>query len=216
MEPIRILIADDHPVFRFGLRALLASEPDLEVVGEVASGEQAIAQTEALQPDVVLMDVNMPETNGIEATRAIGRTSPRVAVLALTMLEDDETVFQAMRAGARGYLLKGAGGTETLHAIRTVAGGGAIFSPAVAERVLRAFTSPPAAGRAMAQPFPELTERERDVLQLIAHGLTNAAIAERLTLGPKTVRNYVSNVLAKLQVADRTEAALRAREAGLQ
>ena len=212
MEPLRIMIADDHPVFRFGLRALLQAEDGLAVVGEAPTGEEAIALATALQPDVVLMDINMPDVNGIEATRRILDLSPGIGVLIITMFEDDTSVFAAMRAGARGYLLKGAAGEETVRAIRAVADGEAIFSPSVARRVIQYFQAPPVS---QPQIFPELTDREREVLDVIAQGLTNAAIAERLTLSPKTVRNHVSNIFGKLQVAGRAEAIIRARDAGL-
>jgi DNA-binding NarL/FixJ family response regulator len=212
VETIRILIADDHPVFRFGLRALLQAEPGLEVTGEATSGEEAVALAERLGPDVVLMDLNMPGCNGIEATRRILQAQPRVGILVITMFDDD-SIFAAMQAGARGYLLKGAEGDDTLRAIRSVANGEAIFSPSVAQRLMRYFSAPPAS--APAQAFPELTERERDVLGLIAKGLSNPAIAERLVLSPKTIRNLVSSIFSKLQVADRAEAIIRARDAGL-
>ena len=212
MEPIRILVADDHPVFRFGLRALLAAEPDFVVVGEATTGEEALALAESLQPDVILMDVNMPDLNGIEATRRALEVSPTIGVLIITMFEDDASVFAAMRAGARGYLLKGAAGEETIRAIRSVSEGEAIFSPSVAKRLIHYFSAPPVE---QAPLFPELTEREREVLQLIAQGYTNAAIAEKLTLSPKTVRNHVSNIFGKLQVAGRAEAIIRARDAGM-
>ncbi len=209
---IRILIADDHPVFRFGLRVLLQGEPDMEVVGEATTGREAVDMARELQPDVVLMDLNMPELNGIEATRSIRSVNPDIAVLVITMFDDD-TVFVAMRAGARGYLLKGAEGEETLRAVRAVASGEAIFSPAIADRMIRYFAHAPVQPSQIA--FPELTEREREVLTLIAQGLTNRAIADRLVLSEKTVRNHVSNIFAKLQVADRAEAIIRARNAGL-
>jgi DNA-binding NarL/FixJ family response regulator len=212
MEPIRVLIADDHPVFRFGLKALLGATPDLEVAGEAADGLQAVALAAALQPDVVVMDLNMPALHGLEATRRILQTSPHIAVLVVTMFDDD-SVFAAMQAGARGYLLKGAEPEATLAAIRTVAGGEAIFSPTVARRVMEYFTR--RQPNTPAQIFPELTDRERELLGLLSQGLTNAAIAERLTLSPKTVRNHVSNIFSKLQVADRVAAVIRAREAGL-
>ena len=209
---IRVLIADDHPVFRYGMRAILAAEPGTELVGEATSGEEAVELTEGLDPDVILMDLNMPGVNGIEATRRILEKNPRMGILMLTMFEDDDSVFAAMRAGARGYLLKGADGVETIRAIRAVAGGEAIFGPTIARRLTQYFAPPRRDSRAL-QPFPELTERERDILALIAQGYTNAA--DRLYLSPKTVRNYVSSIFAKLQVADRAQAIIRAREAGL-
>lgn len=212
MELLRIMIADDHPVFRFGLRALLQAEDGLTVVGEATTGEEAIALATTLRPDVVLMDINMPGVNGIEATRRILDVSPDIGVLIITMFEDDASVFAAMRSGARGYLLKGAAGEETIRAIRAVSEGEAIFSPSVARRVIQYFQAPPIS---QPQAFPELTDREREVLQLIAQGLTNAAIAERLTISPKTARNHVSNIFSKLQVAGRAEAIIRARDAGL-
>jgi DNA-binding NarL/FixJ family response regulator len=217
MTPVRLLVADDHPVFRFGLRALVQAEAELELVGEAATGREAIALAEQLRPDVILLDLNMPGLNGIEVARQLQGLGLPLGILVLTMLEDDDSIFAAMRAGARGYVLKGAGREETLQAIRTVAAGGAIFSPGVAERLLRYFASsqPGLAGTARPEPFPELSEREGEVLELIAAGLTNAAIAERLSLSLKTVRNHVSAVLGKLQVVTRTEAIVRAREAGL-
>ena len=212
-EPIRILIADDHPIFRFGMRTLLTALPDFTVVGEAVTGEEAIQLTDALLPDLVLMDINMPGMNGIEATAHIRAQQPHTAILIVTMLDDD-SVFAAMRAGARGYLLKGAEPAETLRAIRAVASGEAIFSPGVAQRVMDYFAHAPIA---LANPaaLSDLSEREREVLTLIAQGLTNAAIAERLVLSPKTVRNYISEIYSKLQVADRVQAMLRARESGL-
>jgi DNA-binding NarL/FixJ family response regulator len=218
MERIRILIVDDHPVFRFGLRALLNAMPDTEVVGEVTTGEAAIALASSAQPDVILMDINMPGVNGIEATRRIRETNPDIRILIVTMLEDD-SVFAAMRAGARGYMVKGAEPAEVLRAIRAIAGGEAIFSPGIAERLIHYFGSPPAASDSMRSSetpvFPGLTEREHEVLGLIAQGLTNNAIAERLVLSPKTVRNYITEIFSKLQVADRAQAIIRARNAGL-
>lgn len=212
-EPLRVLICDDHTLFRDGLRALLATAPDTELAGEATTGEEAIEYSVTLQPDVVIMDIQMPGINGIEATRRILDASPHVKVLVVTMFEDDNSVFLAMRAGAHGYVLKGAKHEEMLRAIRAVAGGEAIFSPAIAGRLIDFFARiPPTLPR---QVFPELTGREREVLELIAQGHKNAEIAQRLVLTDKTVRNHVSNILNKLQVADRTEAALRAREAGL-
>jgi DNA-binding NarL/FixJ family response regulator len=209
---IRILIADDHPVFRFGLRALLETEPGYLVVGEARTGEEAVELATSLRPDVVLMDINMPGLNGIEATRQIAAERPESAILVITMFDDD-TVFAAMRAGARGYLIKGAEGEETLRAIRAVAEGEAIFSPRAAERLIKFFAAAPR--DVVAPAFPELTPRELEILSLVAQGLTNTAIAERLILSPKTVRNQVSIILSKLQVADRAQAIVRAREAGL-
>jgi DNA-binding NarL/FixJ family response regulator len=219
MNTIRIVIADDHPVFRFGLRALLNAMPDTEVVGEVTTGEAALALAGTLQPDVILMDVNMPGVNGIDATRRIREAHPEIRILIVTMLEDD-SVFTAMRAGARGYVVKGAEPSEVLRAIRAVADGEAIFSPAIAERLIHYFATPPApttdsARLTEALAFPDLTEREREVLALIAQGLTNSAIAERLVLSPKTIRNYITEIFSKLQVADRAQAIIRARSAGL-
>ncbi len=219
MQAIRILIADDHPVFRFGLRSLLNAMPDTAVVGEVTTGEEVIALAGAVRPDVILMDINMPGVNGIEATRRIRETNPDIRILIVTMLEDD-SVFAAMRAGARGYVVKGAEPGEVLRAIRAVADGEAIFSPGIAERLIHYFTAPPGGAgdrtpSAAAPIFPDLTEREREVLGLIAQGLTNSAIAERLVLSPKTVRNYITEIFSKLQVADRAQAIIRARNAGL-
>jgi DNA-binding NarL/FixJ family response regulator len=212
-QPIRILIADDHPVFRFGLRALLEAQSDMVVVGEAESGAAAVQMAHSLQPDVVLMDINMPGLNGIEATRQIAVTDPHPAVLIITMFDDD-TVFTAVRAGARGYLLKGAQGDETLRAIRAVANGEVIFSPGVAAQMMEFFArGMPGVNHAM--PFPELTPREREILELLAQGLTNNTIAEKLVLSPKTVRNQVSTIFSKLQVASRSEAIVKAREAGL-
>ena len=212
-EPIRILLADDHPIFRFGMRTLLTSMPDLTVVGEAVTGEEAVQLVETLLPDVVLMDIHMPGTSGIEATARIRIQHPQTAVLIVTMLDDD-SVFAAMRAGARGYLLKGAEPAETLRAIRAVASGEAIFSPGIAERVMHYFAHP-TVSPARTVTLPELSDREREVLTLIAQGYTNAAIAERLVLSPKTIRNYISEIYSKLQVTDRIQAVLLAREAGL-
>jgi DNA-binding NarL/FixJ family response regulator len=212
-EPVRLLLADDHGAFRDGLRALLDTVEGLEVTGDAGSGDEAVTRAAELQPDVVLMDVRMPGLDGIEATRRIVATSPHIAVLALTMYEDDESVFSALRAGARGYLLKGADRAEIVRAIRAVASGEAIFGPTIARRLI-AFFAAPRAGLAPAV-FPELTAREREILELIARGMNNAAITQRLVLSPKTVRNHISNIFSKLQVADRAEAIVRAREAGM-
>jgi DNA-binding NarL/FixJ family response regulator len=212
MEPIELLIADDHPTFRRGLRALLRNEPGVAIVGEVETGDDAVTFAERLQPQIVLMDVQMPGCNGIEATRQILAQSPHIRILMLTMFDDDDMVFAAMQAGARGYLLKGADKGEILRALRAVASGEAIFGPAIAARMMRFFAPRPAEP---ARPFPELTGRELEVLSLLAQGQSNSAIAERLVLSLKTVRNHVSNILAKLEAADRTEAIDRARNAGL-
>jgi DNA-binding NarL/FixJ family response regulator len=213
MEPTSILIADDHTLFRDGLRALLNSVPDTEVVGEAATGDEAVRQAAELQPDVVLMDIQMPGMHGIEATRRILRTSPHIGVIVVTMFEDDDSVFAAMRAGARGYVLKGADQVEMLRVIRAVARGEALFGPDIARRLMDFFASP--RENVPPQAFPELTNREREVLDLIAQGHNNTEIAARLVLSPKTVRNHVSNVFSKLQVADRAQAIIRARKAGL-
>lgn len=212
---IRILIADDHPVFIYGMRAILGAEPGVELIGEATDGEEAVKMALELRPDVILMDINMPVINGIEATRQITESNPQAGILMLTMFEDDDSIFAAMRAGARGYLLKGSDGAETLRAIRAVAGGAAIFSPTVARRLIQYFATPQETDAKPSQPFPELTEREHGILTLIAQGYTNTAIADRLYLSPKTVRNYVSAIFTKLQVADRAQAIIHAREAGL-
>jgi len=213
MEKIQLLLADDNAPLREGLRTLLSTVEDLAVVGEAATGEEAIRQAALLQPDVILMDIKMPGLNGIEATRQIVNTSPHISILILTMFEDDDSVFAALRAGARGYLLKGALKAELLRAIRGVSHGEAIFGPSIAKRLLQYFATP---HPTPAPPlFPELTDRELEILKLIAQHRTNPDIADRLALSQKTVRNHVSNIFAKLQVADRAQAIMRAREAGL-
>ena len=219
MKAVRVLVADDHPLFRDGVRALLASLAEAELVGEAATGAEAVAQAAALRPDVILMDIQMPGApgqpamNGIEATRRIVQANPDMAVVMLTMFEDDDSVFAAMRAGARGYLLKGADQTEIVRAVQAAARGEAMFGPAIARRLMEFFAQirPPAPPEA----FPELTNREREILGLLAQGARNAEIAEQLFLSPKTVRNHVSNILSKLQVADRAQAIVRARAVGL-
>lgn len=212
-EPLRVLIADDHPLFRHGIVALLSATPDMEVVGEASTGEEAMVLAATLAPDLVLMDIQMPGVNGVEATRQILRASPHVRILMVTMFEDEASVFTAMRAGARGYVLKDTEKAELLRAIRAVGSGEAIFSPAIATRLLEFFSAP--RPPLPPQAFPELTEREREILDLIAQGRNNAEIASQLVLSPHTVRNYVSNIFSKLQVADRAQAIVRAREEGM-
>lgn len=211
-DPIHVLIVDDHAPFRAGLRALLNSVPEMEVAGEAANGDDAIHEVAKLQPDVILMDIQMPGMNGIEATRAIYQSSPHIGVIVLTMFEDDDSVFAAMRAGARGYLLKGADQAEILRAIHSVRNGEALFGPGIARRLINFFAQPNLQAQ---HPFPELTEREREVLDLLARGMNNAEIAGVLDISQKTVRNHVSNIFNKLQVADRAQAIIRARDAGL-
>jgi DNA-binding NarL/FixJ family response regulator len=213
MESVRVLIADDHPLFRDGMRVLLASLPNCEVVGEAANGQDAIDLAQSLQPDIMLMDLQMPGINGIEATRRIVQTSPHIGVIVVTMFEDDDSVFAALRAGARGYVLKGADQAELLRALEAVGRGEALFGPSIAARLMSYFSARRAPTQAAL--FPELTEREHEVLQLIARGRNNSDIAETLVISLKTVRNHVSNIFSKLQVADRAEAIVRAREAGM-
>jgi DNA-binding NarL/FixJ family response regulator len=213
METLRILIADDHPLFRNGMRALLGSVPEMEVVGIATNGNEVIEQAASELPDVILMDLQMPGTSGIEATRRIVHTSPNIRILMVTMFEDDASVFAALRAGARGYILKDADEDEILRAIRAVGAGEAIFSPTIAQRLIDFFAAP--FPSIPAQIFPELTEREREILGLIAHGHSNGDIARQLVLSQKTVANHVSNIFSKLQVADRAQAIVRAREAGM-
>ena len=211
-DTVRVLIADDHPLFREGMRGRLDRVADIAVVGEAASGEEAVELAKELEPHIVLMDIKMPGLNGIEATREILRASPRVGVLMLTMFEDDDSVFAAMRAGAKGYLLKDSGGEGVVYAIRAVTSGEAVFGPGVAERIIGFFSVPRSA--APQRAFPELTEREEEVLSLVAQGKSNQEIARQLFVSLKTVRNHVSHILLKLQVADRTQAVIRARDAG--
>jgi DNA-binding NarL/FixJ family response regulator len=209
-DAARVLIADDHPMFRDGIRLVLSTEPRIELVGEAADGLEAVAHAADLQPDVVVMDLNLPGRNGIDATREIVTASPHVGVLVLTMFDDDESVFAAMRAGARGFLLKGAGHDELIRAILAVADGGVILGPRVARRMQRFFDAP-------REPsvFPGLTAREHEVLDLVAMGRSNPEIASALHISGKTVRNHVSNLFTKLQVVDRAQAIVRARQAGL-
>ena len=215
--PIKVLIADDHVFYREGVRALLSSVSEIEVVGEANDGEEAIGQASDLKPNVILMDLKMPDMNGIDATRRIHETHPNIGVLVITMFDDDDSVFAAMRAGARGYLLKDADKDEVVRAIIAVERGEAIFSPAIAQRMMQYFSSSPSAQSKKNQPdeFAELTERELEILDLIARGHNNLTISNKLSLSIKTVQNYVSSILTKLQVSDRSQAIVRAREAGL-
>lgn len=211
MTDIRVVVADDHPVVREGMAALLNSWPGFTVAGVAADGRAAVREVVTTRPDVAVLDLRMPGLDGVAATAEIARVAPDVAVLVLTMLSDDDSVFAAMRAGARGYLVKGAEQDEIARAIRAVSAGEAIFGPAVAQRVIGFLTAPPATD----EPFPELTRREREILDLLAAGLPNGAIGRRLGLAPKTVANNVSAILTKLQVAGRAAAIVRARDAGL-
>ena len=211
---LRVLVVDDHPLYREGLAMAISAMPDKEVVGEAGDGEEAVRRVGELAPDVVVMDLHMQGMNGVEATRAISALEQPPAVLVLTMLENDDSVFAAMRAGARGYLLKGSTGAEIGRALDGVANGEVVFSSGIAGRVL-SFFSGGGTSRREAVPFPQLTEREREILDLVARGLTNAAIARKFVISDKTVRNHVSNVFAKLHVAGRAEAVARARDAGL-
>ena len=212
MTSIRVLIADDHPIVRTGLAALLASLEGIEVSGIATTGREAVDQVLSTRPNVAIVDLKMPDLDGFEATREIARVAPDVAVLVLTMFDDDASVFAAMRAGARGYLVKGAEQEEIERAVRAVARGEAIFGPGVAGRVLGFLSNPPPAAGGQ---FPELTERETRILDLLAEGLSNSAIGERLGIAGKTVANNVSSIFLKLQVADRAQAIIRARDAGL-
>ncbi len=213
MKPVRVVLADDHPMYRYGVAAVLADEARVELVGQATSGTELLELVTAARPDVVVTDMRMPDLSGIEVTRALLENDPDLPVLVLTMHDDDESVFGALRAGARGYLLKGADSTELVSTLLTLASGGTAFGPSVARRIVGTFleTSEKFARGA----FPNLTSRERQVLDLLAAGRRNSAIAAELGMSEKTVRNHLSNILAKLQVEDRSAAIVRAREAGL-
>lgn len=211
-QAITILVADDHALFRDGVRALLESVEGMRIVGEAADGAEAVRLAGEHAPDVVLMDIQMPGMDGVEATRRIAEASPATGVIVVTMFEDDELVFAALRAGARGYILKGAGQAQLLRAIEAVAHGEALYNARIAERMARFFQAP--RQDVPLRAFPDLTDRERDVLDLIARGLDNATIARRLGIVDKTVRNHITNIFSKLQVTDRTQAALKAKDAG--
>lgn len=217
MEPIRLLIVDDHTLFREGLRALFSAIEDIELVAEATTGQEALDLVEECQPDVILMDIDMPGMGGVKATRSILRKIPSIGIVMVTMLEDDASVFSAMRAGARGYVLKGAQPAELLQTIRAVANGQALFGAAIATRMMRFFNEQGAHFKTILpeEAFPELTRRELEVLELIAQGDKNSAIAEKLVISEKTVRNHITNIFSKLQVADRAEAIIKARDTGL-
>ena len=210
---LRVLVVDDHPMYRDGLVMTLAASPGFEPVGQAGDGETALELAAETRPDIVLMDLRLPGSSGIEATRRLVAADPGIRVVVVSMLEDDDSIFAAMRAGASGYLLKGADRDELLSALRGVALGEVIFGASIARRVMAFFTGRPSSAAAMA--FPDLTDREREILERIAHGDPNPVIARTLGLTDKTVRNHVSNILNKLQVADRAQAVARARDAGL-
>lgn len=211
-EQIRIIVADDHTLFREGVRALLSSIPELDIIAEAATGDEAVQLAKKWVPDVILMDIQMPGMNGLDATRSILEDNSNIGVIVVTMFDDDDSVFAAMRAGARGYILKGADQEDMVRAIEAVARGEALFGPSIASRIMDYFNQPLSK---VSTAFPELTPREREILELLAQGMNNHGIATRLTLSLKTVRNHVSNILNKLQVSDRVQAVLRAREAGM-
>jgi len=217
METIRLFVADDHALFREGLRALFSATPGIEIVGEAANGDETVALVGELQPDIILMDINMPGIDGIQATRQIQRANPPIGVIIVTMLEEDASLFAAMRAGARGYVLKGAHHQELLQTVRAVASGQVLFGPSTASRIMGFFHDIEADLKPSLseETFPELTPRELEVLELIAQGANNSQIAEQLVITDKTVRNHITSIFSKLQVADRAQAIIKAREAGL-
>jgi DNA-binding NarL/FixJ family response regulator len=210
LPALRVLVADDHPIVREGLRAVLEVLPDFELVGTASSGQEAVSLAAESSPDVIVMDLHMPGLDGVEATKTVLARNPHIKVLILTMFDDDDMLVAALKAGARGYLLKGASHTDILQALRSVAAGGAVFSSGIADLVLNRLTGTPTSA-----PFPTLTARELEILDLLARGAGSQEIAQRLYLSPKTVRNHIANILAKLEVPDRAQAIARAREAGL-
>lgn len=213
MEKLQVLIVDDHPLFRKGMRALLESMEDMQVAGEAQTGQEAIDFADQLQPDIILMDLQLPGGSGLDATREIVRVSPHVQILVVTLFEDDDSIFAALRAGARGYILKDTDEGEMIRAIRAVGNGEAIFSPSIANQLMEYFST--SRTKIPEEVFPELTNREREILGLIAKGESNQDIADRLSISLKTVRNHVSNIYSKLMVADRAQAVIKAREGGL-
>ena len=219
-DPLRLLIVDDNDAFRDGLRTMLRYMPDVKVVGEAINGQAAIEEADALQPDVILMDIQMTRPgqrgmNGIESTQRILSSSPHIAVLIQSMHDDNDSVFAAMRAGARGYILKGADGEEIMRAVHAAANGEAIFSPAIARRMIDFFSAVRAPATAPKDAFPELTAREREILESLSAGRTNQQIAEQFVLSPRTVRNHLSNIFSKLQVTNRAQAIILARDHGI-
>lgn len=212
MSLIRILIVDDHTLFREGVRAILKAIADFEIVGEAATGGEAIEMVSALSPDIILMDIQMPDMNGVEATHKILDKYPQIGIIMLTMLEDDDSLFSALQVGARGYVLKGADKAEMVRSIRSVANGEALFGPAIAHRLTKFFNNPELEKHSA---FPELTSREFEVLELVAQTYNNHEIAQMLNISIKTVSNHISNIFGKLQVSDRSQAIFRARDAGL-
>jgi DNA-binding NarL/FixJ family response regulator len=212
-SPVRVLIADDHPMFRFGLTAAIGAAPEIDLIGEASSGAELVEMVDRVTPDVVITDLAMPGTDGVAATRQIKARHPDVAVLVLTMHEDDEAVFGAIRAGARGYMLKGADGGDIVRAVLSVARGDAVYGTNVAQRIVDFFTGSNKAYTTTV--FPELTDREREILSLVAAGQTNHEIAHHLVLSEKTIRNNVASIMTKLQVSSRAAAVAKARDAGL-
>lgn len=217
MENIRLLVADDHALFREGLQALFSTTPGIEIVGEAATAQDVVALADKLQPDIILMDINMPGADGIQATRTILHANPTIGVIMVTMLEEDASLFSAMRAGARGYVLKGAHHEELLQTVQAVASGQVLFGPSTAGRIMGFFQDIEADLKPTlpAETFPELTPRELEVLDLIAKGVNNSQIAEKLVISGKTVRNHITSIFSKLQVADRAQAIIKARDAGM-